>query len=61
MCDFLLLRLFKMCSSKIFVIIILNVVLWIILGIIYRLQVLCWFYYAGGSVIYVQFGLVFIS
>lgn len=53
MCDFLLLRLFKMCSSKIFVIIILNVVLWIILGIIYRLQVLCWFYYAGGSVIYV--------
>lgn len=39
MCDFLLLTLFKMCNSKIFVIIILNVVLQIILGIIYKLQV----------------------
>lgn len=51
MCDFLLLTLFKMYSSKIFVIIILNVVLQIILGIIYiyRLQVPYWFYYAGGE------------
>lgn len=48
MCDFLLLTLFKMCSSKIFLIIILNV-LRIILHIIYRLQVPYWFYYAGGE------------
>lgn len=53
-----------MYSSKIFVIIILNVVLQIILGIIYiyigyRYHI--GFTMLGESVIYVQFGLVFIS
>lgn len=49
MCDFILLTLFKMYNSKIFVTIILNVVLRIILHIIYRLQVPYWLYYAGGE------------